>query len=310
MKIVIQYWKVFSIVCFLCAFLIGCAEAPLFSKGPNVLPLKKQDAVFVQWVINHEADFKKHCRWQEHIMLGEEAIRIAKALNNHNAVAQLSIQLASTQFYQGNFEQCRQLAEQAQTIARASGSRKAEIQSLYLLSAAERATKEPQAMATAKHALTLCQQYLPEDGMLKAKVLYNLAAAEMEAESPILDRSLRHFKEAGHLFETFGQPRDSLRIKRRIAEIYLLQGQYSDAEKLLGVINASLKCPREKMINAFQLAKVQFHLGQWQQAKINIDSAYTKAIKLQAKADIQRIKALKQLINNRLPSSASPSIEK
>ncbi|WP_330926758.1 hypothetical protein [Candidatus Sororendozoicomonas aggregata] len=304
MKPVKALWKVFSIICCLCAFLAGCAKEPSL-KGHNVIPLKNRDAAFVQWVIDHEADFKKRCRWQEHLVLGQQAISIAQALKNHNAVTQLSIQLASTQFYQGNFEQCRQLAEQAQTIARASGNRKGEIQSLYLLSAAERATKKPQAVATARHALTLCQQYLPENGMLRAKVLYNLAAAEMEAEPLKLDTALPRFKEADQLYEALGNSHDSLRVKRRMADIYLLKGQYGDAETLLSVIKVSLKSPREQMINAFQLAKAHYHLGQWRQAKTSIDSAYKLAIKLQAKADIDRIKALKQLINNhQLPLNA------
>ena len=269
-----------------CSWLLFCSGCAINSQqepcATLAVPVKKDDA-FVHWLINEEEGFKRKGCWLQHVELGDEAIEIARKEGDKAAVMTLSIQLASTWFYLGNPEKCKELALSAHGIAIEQGDRKSEVTSLYLLSAAERAQNNIQAVKTAEHALALCTRYLPDEQGLKAKVLYNLAAAESDIKPAHLNQAEEHLREAAVLFEKAGKDYDVLRVGLRLARVEYQQGSYSQAEKTVKALRQYTKSPREEMIYYYQLAKIQHRQKKWQLAGESGSKASEIAKKLNAK---------------------------
>ncbi len=267
-------------------------------KCESIVVPKDRGPAFVQWVINEEKTFKPEGCWQQHLEVGSEAMDIAQRLGDTQSVMELSIQLASTWFYMGNAEKCKELAHRAIGMAVDYSYRSGEIRGLYLLSAAERAQQDSAAVKTAERALNLSNQYLPDDHGLKAKVLYNLAAAESDVKPANLVASAMHLQQAAILFKQAGKDYDVLRAKIRLARVEYLQGNYQQALKTAETVKSFVKKPREEMIYNYQLAKIYHRLGKWQDALKRVEIAGIKAEKLNATADLERISRLRHAIRN------------
>ena len=276
----------------------GCTHQPsVESRCSGIKPPATRDGAFVQWVISEGEAFKRLGCWKEHIHWGEEAINIASQAGDNKAMMALSIQLASTYFYLGDYQKCEDSARAANKAAIALDDRIAEVQSLYLLSAAHRARGDSQSVRFAEQALRLCERYVPDDKALKAKVLFNLAAAESDVKPVQLDKAAIHLKDAGCLFKEEGKSHDVLRVGFRLARVQYLRGNYSEANKTIAGLKSYEKSPRNEMIYLYQLAKIEHRQSKWQEAAVSGNQAYRLAVQLDAKKDIERIKLLMAAIN-------------
>ncbi|PJE79331.1 hypothetical protein CI610_01683 [invertebrate metagenome] len=288
MKTQIRHYRLIS-VALLLLLLSGCSHLALNSP-PSKLSQKREHK-FVQQIINKEKQFKQKGLWKKHIQEGEKALAIAQEQKDERSVMILSIQLASSWFYLGNSDACLKSAQKAHSLAIKQSDYQAQIQSLYLISAAQRSQNNPQTVQTAHQALALCDRFLPDDFGLKAKVLYNLAAAESDIAPLNLSSSEKHLKEAALCYRTAGMNYEQVRITRRMAEIQYRRGHYQQAEHTL-LSTTQKKNPREELIYEYQLAKVQHRLKQWEKAYNTALKALEKANKLEAQTEIPRLKTL------------------
>ena len=215
------------------------------------------------------------------------------------AEATLQLQIASSYFYLGDLQSCENAAVAARQLATRLEDPKIEIKSLYLSSAAYRGQGDQRAITTAKDALALCREHLPDDKGLTAKVLFNLGAAESDLNPKQLTQANAHLREAGRLFNDVNQPDDALKVGLRLTRVQYLQGQYKAAEKTMMGLDRSPKTPRNEMLYWYQLAKVEHRLERWQEAENHVDKASQLARQLNAKKDFERISDLKEAVAQR-----------
>ncbi|MGI9276509.1 MAG: hypothetical protein ACR2PT_16895 [Endozoicomonas sp.] len=242
---------------------------------------------------------KKHGCWSTHVDLGERALNTVVAKRRQPEELQLSLQLASSYFYLGNYRRCAELADAAGRIAKDSGLWPERVESLYLKSAVARVNGDKNAVALSEEALNYSERHLPDDRRLRAKILYNLGAALTDSEKPDLVMARTWLKEASR---TYHQQHDDYEIVRtglRLARVEYLRKHYRQALKETLSVEKHLKEPRAKMLYHYQVAKIEHRLSHWSKAREEALQALALALSLEALKDRQRIEALLAVVRKR-----------
>jgi len=216
-------------------------------------------------------------RWEQIIVSGEETLPSATEVE----ALQIHGQLASSYFYQGHFEKAKRHASLCYELACKLGNGKEH--GLYLLSAVARAEGN---FADAK-ALAL-EALLSSEGEMKAKVLFNLGAAEADDPHGNLESAQKSFREALDLFDCI---EDRQRTAIRLGKVYLLQGKMAEAQNLLNQTISEIKSQRILMHAEYLLAQIEKALGHLKKARNVAQSALAKAEELGAAKDAERIRA-------------------
>lgn len=241
---------------------------------------------WIQAVLQKGSELKKQGLWDEQIKLGEQAIESCKEKGLLKEEARLTAQLASTYFYRGDYLRTTILSERSLAICHQISDEEGVISSLYLLSAAKRGLKNyAEAILCAEQALILCSQ----EDTLKAKVLFNLAAALSDQDRPDIERALEHLQHAQALFLA-AKDEDYLgRTSLRIARLYILQNKPVLAMKILSEASSHFHQDRVWMhyhyLMAQALRKIGLEDGAIQEAQV----AKVLAVRLQAQEDLNRI---------------------
>lgn len=198
------------------------------------------------------------CNWSEIVRQGEEA------------AAEIHGQLASSYFYQGDYENAKKHA--------LLSKEKEPLHSLYLLSAVARAEGD---FLLAK---SLALEALPfAAGELKAKILFNLGAACADDPEGDLAEALQCYQEALSLFEC---PLDRQRTLIRLSKVFLLQGQIEEAERLIQFAPSN---DRIAVHAGYLKAQIKQAQGNPDEARRIASEALDQALSLGAKQDAKRI---------------------
>lgn len=215
--------------------------------------------------------------WEEIVVSGEKALESA----SKEEAVQIHGHLASSYFYQGNFAEAALHAALCYEIACELEDLDQEVHGLYLLSAVARAEGEfIEAKTIALEALPLSR------GEWKAKVLFNLGAAEMDDPQGNLSAAQIYLDEAMTLFECSD---DRQRTAIRLAKIYLMLGKAEKGREILDEIIPEIQSKRILMHAEYLAAQIERAQGNKEEARTLAQKALIKAKDLQAKKDEMRI---------------------
>ena len=265
----------------------------------TIRPPKHATASLTQWLLDKGSWLKQHGCWKTHLKLGGAALKQADKVRDARPVMLLSLQMASSSFYLGDYDHSLKLAESALQAAQQQKDSVAETEALYLQSAIARAKGEPAAVTLAEKALSMYQKELIDDQVLEAKVYFNLGAALSDTYPQQLDKSRKYLQQAYLLFVANKRNHDALRAGLRWGRVEYLQGRYKEALKLLQSFSHWVEGPRLQMLYDYQLAKVLHRLSRWQEADTLARSALKNAKNLDAARDLERIKILLDAVSNK-----------
>ncbi|AMO57446.1 hypothetical protein GZ77_15300 [Endozoicomonas montiporae] len=269
----------------------------------HLQPTDKDRLALSDWVLAQGAELKQQGCWKSHIYWGEQALKEARKRKQFDQQRALLLSLASSFFYLGDYVRCLSFAKAAETLSDPVKDWKTMVESLYLQSAVARVQSRGQAVKLAEKALSIIDQQKEPAEFLRGKVLYNLAAALTDGEEKNLARAREVLIQAEALFKEAGSQYDVSRTVIRLARVCYLQKDYDKALKRLNSIQSQLVQPRTRMLFFQQRAKVLLAMNEWQAAGEDIEKARELAVSLDARADLDRIKALQVSIdNNNQPS--------
>lgn len=223
-------------------------------------------------------DLRKQEKWDEIVDLGVKALSDSPT---DKELIQIHGHLASSYFYLGDFEEVEHHANHCYKFACKSGDKNEQAHGLYLLSAAARSRGEfEQARIFARKGLPLAE------GEMKAKVYFNLGAAEADDPDGNLEEAENAYKEARDLFEC---PEDQQRTSIRLGKIYLLKGDLDEAERVVEALLPLIQCDRISMHSEYLSAQIEKARGNPEEARNFAAHALEKAERLGAKKDIERL---------------------
>lgn len=289
---------VIALLLFPVSLLAGPASAEP-ARCLEMAPLVDDQVDLVSWLLKEGESLKKAGCWLTHVRLGEQALK--EAAKKHRLVdrTRLAIQLASSHFYLGQYQQAKALAEEARVSADRQFLWKELIESLYLLSACERVAGHPDAVKLAKEALGILEKKVPDQLFLRAKVLYNLGAAYSDGEDKDLPRARAALQEANSIYRQLDQPYDVVRTGLRLARVDYLKKNYASAFKEAKSLEPLLSDPRSHMLYHYQLGKILHRQKKWSQARSEAQQALSYARSLEARADQDRCEKLLEAIRSK-----------
>lgn len=258
----------------------------------TIKPPKHATDSLVHWLLDKEPWLKQHGCWKKHLELGAVALKQTDKIRDARPLMLLTLQMASSSFYLGDYDHSLKLAESALQAARQQKDSTAETEALYLQSAIARAKGDPIAVTLAEQALSVLQKSMLDDQVLEGKVYFNLGAALSDTYPLQLDKSKHHLQQAYLLFVANKRNGDALRSGLRWSRVEYQQGHYEDALKLLRSFTHWVEGPRLEMLYDFQLARVLHRLQRWQEAEALAHSALKLANRLGATRDRERIEHL------------------
>ena len=294
-------------VCLL--MLLVRAQAQQVEGCQNLLP-PKADTSLSGWLLQKEKAFKQQGCWQQHLDYGVKALQEAEKQQQSRVVMKLSLQLASSSFYLGQYAKAQSLAEKGYSLAVTHNDIDAQIEGLYLLSAVARTQQSPTAIELSEKALYLYRQQPFSDKPLEAKIYMNLGAAYSDVPPPDLDFSRQYLQKAYILFLDQEQQHDALRAGLRLVRVDYLLNQLDRAQKFLESLSLLVDNPRSEMLYGYQMGKVLHRQKQWGEAGSYAIKAKKLAVELDASKDMERLDALLIAINQRRFVEEEVPIEK
>ncbi len=274
-------------------------------------PSVKTGTSMLEWLLLEEHNFKRLGCWKQHLQYGEKAIKEVETgkqpepgqqpepVQQQKLVMRLSLQMASSSFYLGNYEKAQQLADRGYQLAIRLRDKRRQIEGLYLLSAIARSLGRTKAIELAEQSLMLYRQSAIQDKQLEAKVYMNLGAAFSDVSPPLLDKARHYLQKAYQQFLDEQHTPDALRAGLRVVRVDYLQNQLDSAHKRLNTLKVLVDTPRAEMLFAYQMAKVLHRQKQWGDAAFYANKAKRLAHTLNARKDGQRVNELLKAINER-----------
>lgn len=266
-----------------------------------IKPPKSGKEPLIHWLLNNgSSELKEHGCWEKHLELGNLALIQTDKKKDARSIMQLSLQMASSAFYLGDYDHSFKLAESALEDSRQLKDTVAETEALYLLSANARARGEPGAVALAQEALSVFQKASLDDPVLEGKIYFNLGAALSDTSPQQLDKSKQYLQKAYRLFSANQRSRDALRAGLRWVRVEYLQANFEEALKLFKSFgdhfSKDVEGPRLQMLYDYQYAKVLHRLSQWREADARAQNAMKLAEQLNTTKDRERIEKLLKAI--------------
>ena len=272
--------------------LSGQALSVPVSQCDALQPPAKTGISLARWLLQEEKSFKELGCWQKHLGYGlkalEESRKNKQAEVEIGIEMELSLQLASSSFYLGDYPQAQTLSETGYQLAVQQGNTKAQVEGLYLLSAVARAQgRREDAISLGKSAVNKAS-----DAESLAKASMNLGAAYSDISPKDLKQAKWHLDIAYQTFLKLEKKNDALRAGLRLVRVDYLQDKLDEAHKRLVDLAPLVYTPRGEMLYHYQMAKVLHRKSLWQQAKAYAENAKKQAAKLAAKQDKERIESL------------------
>ncbi len=242
---------------------------------------------------------KKSEDWNRIIALGEVAIQEAVRKQRWVDEATIHAQLASTEYYKGNYLKTVEHADRCRALAHCTADEKLLVRSMYLQSAAYRALAGQakgddqdflfsRAAISGQDALKAYHDRKISDDNLLGKVYFNLGAAESDNPKGNLEQASKHYIDALTSFRQAQSSDDIVRATVRLAKVRLLQDQPKEAEKLVTEVRPQVRAERDLMHLEYLRAQIAQSQGSSKEAVFLAGQALSRAKKLGAQADEQR----------------------
>ena len=262
-------------------------------------PPKDKPELLVDWLLQNDFKLKQEGCWQTHIRLGARGMEDAGMQSRFLDRARIALNVASSYFYLGDYDNCRKLAEEASNYAREHKDWKEYITSLYLLSGVSRAQGRKEAVYFAEKGMEELKKHQPNDRYLKAKILYNLGGALSDLAEPDLDRARIAMMESHTLYHELNNQYEIVRSGLRLARIDYLKGEYISALAVIQSVEVHLERPRSRMLYRYMMAKILHRMKKWDRAKTEALESLAWADRLNAKVDEERTRVLLGAIDNK-----------
>ena len=263
-------------------------------------PISDEPSDPVEWLIKNGEMLKKNGCWSTHVSLGERALKKTVIQKRQHEELQLSLQLASSYFYLGNYRRCHELADLAVNLAKSAELWQETIEGLYLKSAVARVNGKKQAVALSEEALDSAERHAADNPRLRAKILYNLGAALSDSDQPDLVRARTVLREASDIYRRIGsEDYEIVRTGLRLARVEYLRKNYRLALKEARAVKKYLQEPRAKMLYHYQIAKIEHRLKHWVTAREDALQGLALAQTLGAVKDRQRLEVLLEAVRKK-----------
>ena len=285
-----------------CVFLPCLLKAQAKPVEPEYCKLLQPSALdrlaLPEWLLGSGDILKQQGCWFSYNRLGRKVLE--RSLLPASLKARLALNLASSAFYQGDYDRCLDLALTAQGLAQqqmsAQHTLKVQVESRYLQSAVARVRQQPEAVPLAEQALALAKAAPGNNDFLVAKSLYNLGAALTDVAPVDSDRAQAVFAEAEKRFYLSGNQYDTVRSVIRQARVLYLNRRYHEALDRLDTVADQLEQPRSKILFYHQRAKILVSIKNWKRAQADAEIALQLAELLGAEKDRERIRDVIQQI--------------
>lgn len=247
-------------------------------------------------------DFVQNKQWRRAIIMGKNAFEGAVSLQKLDVAWKIGDTLVSHNFFLGDFEEALRQGLENQKIAELLAEPKKMAKSLYKISAAYRGIGDSSSIHSEsqiqsfqksrdaiKKSLQIAEEKCPLEQSLRAKILFNLGALESQDPKGDLTKAKDAYTEAIVLFERTGREDYRQRTLLRLGKLYLLQKNLIDARATCECLRNLVSDERSLMHFFYLDAQILSSEGNWPHACESSEKALALAIKLEAKADIQRI---------------------
>ena len=297
--LMIKTLPVFASLIILPVFFLPATAVAEPSSCLELQPIADEQSDPVGWLIKNGEMLKKNGCWSTHVGLGASALQTVILQKRQREELQLSLQLASSYFYLGDYRRCGELADVASSIATDTGLWPERIESLYLKSAVARVNRKKSAVALSGEALAYSERYLPDNVRLRAKILYNLGAALTDSEQPDLTRARTRLQEASRIYHHQHDDYEIVRTGLRLARVEYLRKKYRQALKEAQSLERHLTEPRAKMLYHYQVAKIEHRLSHWATARQEALQGLALARSLGASKDLQKLETLLEAVRKK-----------
>lgn len=269
--------------------------------------LDQQDDL-IEIYFDHFKVLSKQEDWVKILEEGQVALEAAKKLNRPIDETRISLQLASTSFYRGDFMQALIYARHGSMLAEEFEDSPLFLRALYLESAAYRALASKEKGEKIEGALYLLAVEIGEkaahlyakNGMtnnqLKGKIYFNLGAAYADNPKGDLKKAENCYTTAIACYKNDNSIDDLTRTMIRLGKIYFLQTKYTDCQSILDEVRPFLSHGRLSMHADYLEAQLKLAMNLVEEAYKIAKSGLEKAIFLGAKEDESRLKSLLEKI--------------
>ncbi|WP_062270559.1 hypothetical protein [Endozoicomonas arenosclerae] len=262
-------------------------------------PPRNKPEKLVDWLLENGHRLKQEGCWQSHIRYGTRGMEEAAMKSRFLDRARIALNVSSSYFYLGDYDNCRKLAEEAGNYAREHQDWKEYITSLYLLSGVSRAQGRKEAVLFAEKGLEELKKHKPDDAYLKAKILYNLGGALSDLDEPDLDRARSAMLESHKLYHEMNNQYEIVRSGLRLARVDYLKGDYISALAVIQSVEVHLERPRSRMLYHYMMAKILHRMKKWDRARAEALESLAWADRLHAQIDEERSRALLKAIDSK-----------
>lgn len=258
----------------------------------------------VEYFFASEETLKTNAQWEDIIKLGEEALAICHQKGELETEFKILNTLVSVYFRLGLFSEAKLKAERLMVLGYLINKSEFVIESLYKISAALRGeagslNSHPvfqqlyfcEAQRLAKLALEGYEAYFCSNSFLKAKVLFNLGASFADNPHADVKAALPYFNEALQIFERLEKEDDRQRTLIRLGKVYLLLNEISEVRKIVNSLMTHSMENRTRLHYLFLEAQLLWMEGNHEEAINKAIEGRGLAIKLNAKADLERLQA-------------------
>lgn len=261
----------------------------------SFLSLFAEEPIAIRRYFDQLQILQKSEQWEEIVALGEQALARDHCLKEEEFA--ICDQLVSSYFRLGIFDKAIEHAQTLVTLGSELNKPELVANSLYKLSAAIRGNSEkPQfdmARKLAYEALELCKEKCPADRALKARVLFNAAAAECDdPNGKNISHAIAMYEEALVLFSETEDEDYRQRTLLRLGKAFLLQGETARCNQIIEEFQFLQPEERTKMHLYYLNAQLLLERNRLEEAKSIAHQGLDIALKLHALADVRRFEQI------------------
>ena len=296
----------FFTLCFVTVYLEAKNIGPIKTNNQNIST--KESSQPQENVINrYSQNFSILCQeenWKEILSQGNAALEEVRTLGKTKEEAIICAQLTSTAFFQGNYSQALQYAQQCHNLSEEFEDFSFYLESLYLESAIYRAFASKNMTETAqqecyhravKIAETAADIYFQKNiknVRLLGTIYFNLGAAYADNPKGNLDKAIDCYCLAFDCFKSVEAINDLMRTSIRLGKVYLLLKKYEATQKIIDEIRPKITNKRIAMHYDYLEAQLNLSLNKIQIAKNFTLQGLRTAKTLGAKEDKNRLTSL------------------
>lgn len=248
-------------------------------------------------------------KWDEILLKGSAALRVAQTTGSAHDKAKICAQLTSTAFYLGDYTLALKYANRCHELSADFLDPSLFIRALYLESAVHRAlagnnpndlaqqSSYELAVVTAEEAIQVYLKEGIENENLKGKVYFNMGAAHADNPKGDLNKAATSYAIALECFNKVNATDDIIRTSIRLGKVYLLQKKYALSQETIDKVRPQISNERLAMHADYLEAQLKFALKDSLGALKIANKGLARAQVLGAKRDEYRLVSLIENLN-------------